>query len=84
MRIVKEAAEASLAKAHATSKQCEADVNKIQSIPRPKGEAGDRKCGFNLREAMKLGGDENKELFLTIEVYIISDLVPWDFFYSCM
>lgn len=33
---------------------------------------------------MKLGGDENKELFLANEVYIVSDLVPWDFFYSCM
>ena len=84
MCVAKEAAEASLAKAHATSKQREADVNEIQSIPRLKGEAGDRKHGFNLREAMKLGGDENKELFLTIEVYIVSDLVPWDFFYSRM
>ena len=84
MRVEKEAAEASLAKAHATSKQCEADVNEIQSIPRPKGEAGDQKRGFNLREAMKLGGDENKELFLAIEVYIVSDLVLWDFFYSRM
>jgi hypothetical protein len=38
------------------------------AIRRPKGEAGDKKNGFNLREAMMLGEDEQKELYDAIQV----------------
>lgn len=39
-------------------------------IIKPKGEAGDAKRGFNLREAMNLEGDENKVLYDAIHVCI--------------
>jgi hypothetical protein len=38
------------------------------AIQRPKGEAGDKKSGFNLREAMMLGEDAQKELYDAIQV----------------
>jgi hypothetical protein len=37
-------------------------------IPKPKGKAGDKKHGFNLQEAMKLGDDVQKELYDAIQV----------------
>lgn len=39
-------------------------------IIKPKGEAGDSKRGFNLREAMDLEGDVNKNLYEAIQVCI--------------
>jgi hypothetical protein len=38
------------------------------AIPKPKGEAGDKKNGFNLREAMMLGEGAQKELYDAIQV----------------
>ena len=69
MKKQKEAAEASLVKATADAAACQPDPNVIQAIVRPKGEAGDKKQGFELRVAMKLEGKEHKELFLAIQVF---------------
>ena len=69
MKKQKEAAEASLAKATADAAVCQPDPNVIQPIVRPKGEAGNKKWGFELRVAMKLEGKEHKELFLAIQVF---------------
>ncbi|KAF7981493.1 hypothetical protein HWV62_33035 [Athelia sp. TMB] len=44
-----------------------ADADQIQVIMKPKGEAGDGKRGFNLRDAMDLDGDDNKELYEAIQ-----------------
>jgi hypothetical protein len=38
------------------------------AIPKPKGEAGDKKNGFNLRTAMQLGDAEQKDLYDAIQV----------------
>jgi hypothetical protein len=40
----------------------------IVIIPKPKGEAGDKKNGFNLREAMKLDDVAQKDLYDAIQV----------------
>jgi hypothetical protein len=40
----------------------------IITISKPKGEAGDKKNGFNLREAMKLSDDEQKDMYDAIQV----------------
>ena len=47
------------------------DPNQIQMLSKPKGEAGDGRRGFNLREAMDLEGDANKELYEAIQVCIL-------------
>ena len=49
MKKQKEAADASLAKATADTAARQPDPNAIQPIVRPKGEAGDKKRGFELR-----------------------------------
>ena len=69
MKKQKEAAEASLVKATADAAARQPDPNVIQAIVRPKGEAGDKKRGFELRVAMKLEGKEHKELFFAIQVF---------------
>lgn len=80
MKKQKEAAEASLAKATADAMH-QHDPNAIQPIIRPKGEVGDKKCGFELRTTMKLEGKEHKELFLMIQVSIyLCYIVAIDFF----
>jgi hypothetical protein len=38
------------------------------AIPKPKGEAGNKRNGFNLREAMDLDGDTKKDLYDAIQV----------------
>lgn len=45
------------------------DDREFQILVKPRGEAGDGKHGFNLREAMNLEGDENKELYEAIQVF---------------
>ena len=40
----------------------------MKILHKPKGEAGDRKNGFNLREAMGLEGDKQKPQYLAIIV----------------
>jgi hypothetical protein len=40
----------------------------MKVLHKPKGEAGDRKNGFNLREAMGLEGEEGKSEYLAIVV----------------
>jgi hypothetical protein len=63
MTKAKEAAEA---KAAVASRDLER--NEVEMIRRPKGEAGDRKRGFNMRTAMQLDGERNKELYEAIQV----------------
>jgi hypothetical protein len=46
-----------------------ADINKIQTIMKPKGEAGDGQTRFNLQEAMDLtGSTEKHQIYLAIMV----------------
>lgn len=45
------------------------DDREFQILVKPRGEAGDGKRRFNLREAMNLEGDENKELYEAIQVF---------------
>jgi len=40
----------------------------IITISKPKGQAGDKKNGFNLREVMKLSDDEQKDMYDAIQV----------------
>ena len=46
----------------------EHDNEDIVMISKPKGEAGDKKNGFNLREAMKLDEVAHKDLYDAIQV----------------
>jgi hypothetical protein len=46
----------------------EGDRHDILAIPKPKGEAGNKRNGFNLREAMDLDGDTKKDLYDAIQV----------------
>jgi len=46
----------------------EHDRQDIMMIPKPKGEAGDKKNGFNLWEAMKLDDVAQKDLYDAIQV----------------
>lgn len=52
------------------------DANEIQVLSKPKGEAGDARRGFNLRQAMHLEGDENKDLYEAIQVCILIETGP--------
>jgi hypothetical protein len=47
--------------------QHERDEGDDMMIRKPKGEAGDKKNGFNLREAMKLGDAGQKDLYDAIQ-----------------
>jgi hypothetical protein len=76
MRLAKEAAEARLAQAATDAAHRNMEREEIQVLKRPKGEAGDKKKGFELRKAMKLDGDENKELYDVILVYTCLVLTP--------
>ena len=69
MKKQKEAAEASLVKATADAMH-QHDPNTIQPIIRPKGEVGDKKCGFELRTTMKLEGKEHMLRFNLVRVEI--------------
>lgn len=46
----------------------EDDRQDIVTIPKPKGEAGDKKNGFNLRAAMQLDDTAQKDLYDAIQV----------------
>jgi hypothetical protein len=48
------------------------DENTIEAIPKPKGEAGDKRRGFILRDATKLDGEENKEFFEAVQVDMVT------------
>jgi hypothetical protein len=67
-RLQKEA-EGKIAKI-ASHRMKEDDRQDIMTIPKPKGEAGDKKNGFNLRTAMQLEGSEQKEIYDAIQVCV--------------
>lgn len=69
----KEAAECEVAHVKATAAPTnrgghDMNENTIEAIPKPKGEAGNKQRGFILRDAMKLDGEEDKELFKAVQV----------------
>jgi hypothetical protein len=54
----------------------EGDHQNIVAIPKPKGEAGDKKNGFNLRAAMQLDSDAQKDLYDAIQVCDLEGTSP--------
>jgi hypothetical protein len=70
---------AQLAESQRLQKEAESQIAKIApqamqedqdivTIPKPKGEAGDKKNGFNLRKAMQLDDVAHKDLYDAIQV----------------
>lgn len=56
----------------------------IATLSKPKGEAGDKKNGFNLREAMQLNDAAHKDLYDAIQVCELEssyEIVPFKFLY---